>query len=101
MRLTTAVISLLFTILTVPAFAQAAECEQLAKAVVAVVTNGKADAKVIGSTLINIENVASGSLERVERIVLSTGASEIVVDTLPSYYVPGVCEIKSVQVVRE
>ena len=101
MRAMAAVFSVLFTLLTVPSFAQAAECEALAKAVVAVAMNGKVDAKVVDVSQLNIENVASGSLEKVERIVFSTGASEIVVDTLPSYYAPGICEVKSVNVVRE
>ncbi len=101
MRLALKLFTVLFTLLTVPSFAQAAECEDLAKAAVAVAMNGKVDAKLMSVEQLNIENQASGSVERVERLVFSTSASEITVDTLPSYYAQGQCELKNVTVVRE
>lgn len=101
MRSFAAVFSLLLTLLTVASFAQAAECEALGKAVVAVAMNGKGEAKLVSATQLNIDNIASGSLEKVERLVFATSAGEIVVDTLPSYYSANQCEIKNIQITRE
>lgn len=102
MRLFAALFSLLFTLLTVQAFAKAPECEGLVRSVISVATQGRADgAKLIGAAQMSVMNEASASNEIVERLVFTTGASEIVVDALPSYYSKGQCEIKSVNINRE
>ncbi len=101
MRSITAHFSSLLTLLTVSSPAQAAECEALARAVIAVGMSGKAEAVLQSSEQLNVENQASGSLEKVERLVFSTGAAEISVDALPNYYSPKQCELKSINIFRE
>jgi hypothetical protein len=101
MRLVTALFSLLFTLLTVPSFAQAVECEALAKAAIAVAMNGKAEVKLLSSIQLDVENPATASIEKVERLLFTTGAAEITVDTLPNYYSNGQCELKSLKILRE
>ncbi len=101
MRLSTALFSLLFTLLTVPSFAQAAECEGLARSVIAAATNGKSDPKLESAVQGYADEVSTGTSIKFERLVFTTGASEIVVDALPSYYSAGKCELKSLNITRE
>ncbi len=101
MRLASAVFTVLFTLLTVPSFAQGAECEALARAVIAVAMNGKVDAKLVEAVQMEVLNQATASIETVECLTFTTGAAEIVVEALPSYYAKGICEIKSINVSRE
>ena len=101
MRLVTALFSLLLTFLTVAASAApAAECEAFAQSVIAVVTHGK-DAKLVSAVQGYADEFSTGTSIKFERLVFSTGGSEITVDALPSYYVQGQCELKSINITRE
>lgn len=50
---------------------------------------------------LQVYNTAADSNETVERITFASEAAQIVVDTFPSYYKKGECQLKGVTITRD
>lgn len=104
MRNSLVLFSLVLTSLTLSQFAQAAECVSLVREVMAVSMKPVSQASIQINQVqqTQVENIATGTKENVEKYNLSIGdGATAAVEALPSYNKPGVCELKSLSITRE